>query len=263
MDTMAKRWARLEPHLEAYGPKDSLPRPAVLLFHGCGGVRDHIRHYAEAAAAKGYRAFVIDSFAARGWTRAFGLMFVCTGLQFQGAERAGDVLAACWGMAKRPDVDASKIVLAGWSHGSWAIMDLMTMPLAGYGEAYLEDPSPAPLTGVQGLFLVYPYGGFGALSRTKPWVRHPRTFGIIAVQDHITGAADADRLYQSAIKAGGDVEIWRAEGTHAFDEEHASIGIMRYDPVLTEQAHEKFQGFLAKSLGPADVAQAQARAKSA
>ena len=254
---MAKRWGRLAPHLEVYGPKDSSPRPAVLLFHGCGGVRDHIRHYAEAAAARGYRAFVVDSFAARGWTRAFGLMFVCTGLQFQGAERAGDVLAACWGMAKRPDVDASKMVLAGWSHGSWAIMDLMTMPLTAYGEAYLEDPSPAPLAGVQGLFLSYPYGGFGALSRTKPWLRAPRTLGIIALKDHITAAADADRIYQPAIKAGADIEIWRVDGTHAFDEEHASMGVMHYDKALTQQAMEKFQGFLDKSLGE------PARAKSA
>ncbi|HWE46489.1 MAG TPA: dienelactone hydrolase family protein [Caulobacteraceae bacterium] len=254
---MEKRWARLGPKMEVYGPKDSVPRPAVVLFHGCGGLRDHIRHYAEAAASQGYRAFVIDSFAPRGWTRAFGLMFVCTGLQFQGAERAGDVLASCWGIDRRPDVDSSKIVLAGWSHGSWSIMDLMTMPLTAYGEAYLEDPSPAPLAGVQGLFLSYPYGGFGALSRTRPWVRSPRTLGIIALQDHVTAAGDADRIYQPAIKSGAEVEIWRVQGTHAFDEEHASAGIMRYDKALTEQAHEKFKGFLLKTLGPAETAQAK------
>jgi dienelactone hydrolase len=257
LDRMEKRWARLEPKMEVYGPKDSVPRPAVILFHGCGGLRDHIRHYAETAAAQGYRAFVIDSFAARGWTRTFGLMFVCTGLQFQGAERAGDVLSSCWGIDRRPDVDASKIVLAGWSHGSWSIMDLMTMPLAAYGEAYLEDPSPQPLAGVQGLFLSYPYGGFGALSRTRPWVRSPRTLGIIALQDHVTAAGDADRIYQPAIKSGADVEIWRVQGTHAFDEEHASVGVMRYDKALTEQAHEKFKGFLLKTLGAAEMAQAK------
>ncbi len=93
MDTMAKRWGRLEPHLEVYGPKDSIPRPAVLLFHGCGGLRDHVRYYAEAAAARGYRAFVVDSFAARGWTRTFGLMFVCTGLQCLATPSAP---ATCW-----------------------------------------------------------------------------------------------------------------------------------------------------------------------
>ncbi len=253
MDSIAERWRKLEPHMETFGPKDSLKRPAVLLFHGCGGVRDHIRHYAEAAARKGYRAYVIDSFAARGWTRTFGLMFVCTGLQFQGAERAGDVLAAAWGVAQRPEVEADKLVLAGWSHGSWAIMDLMTMPLVQFGDAGVSDPSPAPLGGVQGLFLAYPYGGFGALSRTRPWVRAPRTLAIIALHDHITAAGDADRIYEPAKKAGSDIEIWRVEGTHAFDEEHASLGVMRYDKALTEQAIEKFQGFLAKSLGSAEA----------
>jgi dienelactone hydrolase len=228
----------------------------VILFHGCGGLRDHIRHYAKEAAAQGYRAFVVDSFAARGWTRTFGLMFVCTGLQFQGSERAGDVLAACWGITRRPDVDSSKIVLAGWSHGSWSIMDLMTMPLTAYGEAYIADPSPAPLAGVQGLFLVYPYGGFGALSRVKPWVRAPRTLGIIALRDHVTSAADADRLYQAARNAGGKVEVWRANGTHAFDEEGAG-GVMHFDKALSQEATEKFDGFLGQTVGPAEVAQAK------
>ncbi len=87
-------------------------------------------------------------------------------------------------------------------------------------------------------------------------MRAPKTLGVIALLDHVTAAADADRIYQPAIKAGADVEIWRVQGTHAFDEEHASVGVMRYDKALTQQAMEKFQGFLDKTL-------AEPRAKSA
>ncbi len=136
------------------------------------------------------------------------------------------------------------------------------MPLAVPGEAYLADPSPAPLAGVQGLFLVYPYGGFGALSRTKPWVRFPRTLGVIALHDHVTAAGDAEPASTTSPPSGGrrsSSKIWRVEGTHAFDEEHASVGTScaGWRSRLTEQAHAKFQGFLAKTLGPAEVAQAK------
>ena len=60
------------------GPDDAAPRPAVLLFHGCGGLRDHLPRYAEVAKAAGWRAFVIDSYGPRGWGRAFTLTAVCT-----------------------------------------------------------------------------------------------------------------------------------------------------------------------------------------
>ncbi len=252
MDTVEQRWSRLEPHVQAYGPADDLARPAVLLFHGCGGVRDLAKAYGEAAAAAGFRAFSIDSYAARGWPRTYGLAFVCTGLAFHGSERAGDVLAATWGISRRKDVDASKMALAGWSHGSWSIMDLMTMPLKGAGEAGLADPDPACLEGVRGVFLAYPYGGLGALSRIKPWVRTPEVLGVIAKQDHVTSVRDAERLYATAQRAGSSVDLWRVDATHAFDE-NGTGGIMRYDEALSKQARERFVGFLKKTLAVTDT----------
>ena len=129
LDTIARRWDMLAPHVEAYGPPDEEPRPAVILFHGCAGVRPHIDIYARAAARDGFRAFVVDSYAARGWAQAYATTLVCAGAMFWGRERAGDVLAASWGLGQLPGVDAGRIALAGWSHGAWSIMDLMTMPL--------------------------------------------------------------------------------------------------------------------------------------
>ena len=55
LDTMADRWRMLEPHVKVFGPDDDLPRPAVILFHGCAGVRPHIETYAVRAAEAGYR----------------------------------------------------------------------------------------------------------------------------------------------------------------------------------------------------------------
>lgn len=244
-DTVAERWARLAPSIEAFGPDDDVARPAVILFHGCGGLRPHLARYAQAAADAGWRAFIVDSYAPRGWDRTMALSLVCTGILLRGSERAGDVAAVTWGLAQRPDVDASRIVLAGWSHGGWSMMDLMTMRLERAGEASLSDPQTArpALEGVIGLALYYPYVGPGALSRTRPWVRNRPVFGVIARSDHLTGVDNAQHLYDRIARGGSEVEVWIAEGTHAFDEP-TSVGPMRFDPELTQVSLDRFVGFL-------------------
>jgi dienelactone hydrolase len=249
MDTIAERWAMLARGVQAYGPDDGVKRPAVLLYHGCGGLRPHLPLYAEAAVKAGWRAFVVDSFAPRGWTREFGLAFVCTGVMLQGAQRAGDVLATVWGVLQRPDVDPASLALAGWSHGSWSIMDLMTMPLEHSGEADLADPSPAPLAGLKGVFLAYPYGGYPALTRTRNWVRTPKTYAVIAKGDHITASSQAARLYERVRASGAEVEVWTVDASHAFDEPTASVP-MRYDAALAADAAGRFGTFL-EGLGAA------------
>ncbi|HEX8430187.1 MAG TPA: prolyl oligopeptidase family serine peptidase [Longimicrobium sp.] len=237
-----------------FGPDDDLPRPAVLLFHGCGGVRGHMADYAAAAAALGVRAFVIDSFAHRGWSYAFGATFVCTGLRFWGRERAGDVLAALWGVTRRADVDPTRICLAGWSHGGWTLMDLMTMPLQRPGEAALADPDPALLGGVRSLFLAYPYGGLGALSRSHDWRRAPEVLGLVPSWDHFTGPGDVRRIYEPARRAGASVELWEMEaGTHSFDEPEPHFP-MRAHPEMTAQARLRFGAFLQRTLETAQPA---------
>ncbi len=250
LDTVAKRWDMLAPHVRAYGPHDEEPRPAVLLFHGCAGVRPHIETYAAAAAEAGYRAFVIDSYEPRGWSQAYATTFVCSGAMFWGRERAGDVLAAIWGLSQDAGVDASRICLAGWSHGSWSIMDLMTMPLEKPGEAALADPTAECLAGVKSLFLLYPYGGPGALSRSRPWVRAPQTFGVVAEKDHLTAQADALRIFDAPRQLHHGVDVWIAPGTHAFDAPgHEGFpSPMRYDPELAEGCLERFLGFLRRTL---------------
>ncbi|MBX7248379.1 MAG: dienelactone hydrolase [Caulobacteraceae bacterium] len=243
MDTIADRWAMLAPGVKAYGPDDGVKRPAVLLYHGCGGLRPHLPLYADAAVKAGWRAFVVDSFAPRGWTREFGLAFVCTGVMLQGSQRAGDVLATAWGVSQRPDVDTASLALAGWSHGSWSIMDLMTMPLTNRGEAGLSDPDPAILAKLKGLFLAYPYGGYPALTRSHDWIRTPRTYAIIARGDHITAASQAARLYERARLSGAQVEVWTVDASHAFDEPTAAPP-MRYDAALAADAADRFRRFL-------------------
>jgi len=243
-DSLIQRWARLSPHVRAYGPPDDRPRPAVLLFHGCGGIRGHLPAYAEAAAEAGFRAYVVDSYAPRRWPRQYGMVMVCTGAIFRGWERAGDVAAAIHGISALPEVDATRIALAGWSHGGWGIMELMAAPLTAEGEIGLADPQKADLSGVRAVFLAYPYIGPIAVRRTAPWMRRPAAFALIARRDHLTTVRNAERTY-AAIGGGGVVfESWIAEGTHAFDEPMC-FPPMRHDPALAREAIGRFQGFLA------------------
>ena len=243
LDSLDRRWERLSPHVKAYGPDDRTPRPAVLLFHGCGGVRGQLALYAEAAAEAGFRAYVVDSFAARGWPRQYGMAFVCTGAVFRGWERAGDIAAAVHGIAALPEVDGSRLALAGWSHGGWGIMELMSSALERSGEIGLLDPQATDLSGVRGVYLGYPYIGPGAKRRSAPWRRKPPTFAVISKRDHLTTMRNAEQVFAALQACGVPVETWIVPGTHAFDEP-IDFPPMRYDPELTQEALRRFQGFL-------------------
>lgn len=242
MDTLSQRWARLEAHTTLVGPDDDRPRPAVILFHGCGGLRGHLPKYAEAAKAAGWRAFIVDSYGPRGWSRGFALATVCTGLLLHGSQRAGDVLAALHGVSQRPDVDASKVALAGWSHGGWGIMEAMSSRreprMLG-----VADPGAASLEGVVAAYLAYPYVGIAALNRMRPWRHCPKTLAVISRTDHLTTVRNAERVHAMIRDCGVEVETWIAEGSHAFDEP-TSVPPMRYDPDLSDEALRRFRALL-------------------
>jgi len=242
MDDLKSRWARLEPHMTVVGPDDDRPRPAVLLFHGCGGLRDHLPRYAAAAKAAGWRAFIIDSYGPRGWGRAFTLTAVCTGLSFRGYERAGDVLAAIQGISARPDVDETQVTLGGWSHGGWSIMEMMSAePLPN--TMGVTNPADADLSGIRAVWLMYPYIGPFAFNRMKPWRHCPKVLAVTCKRDHLTTERNAEQVNAMIRNCGAEVESWVAIGTHAFDEP-TNNGPMRHDPELTEEALRRFRAFL-------------------
>lgn len=242
MDTLAARWSKLAPHTTVVGPDDNRPRPAVLLFHGCGGLRAHLPKYAAAAKAAGWRAYIVDSYGARGWSRAFALAMVCTGLMLRGHERAGDILATIHGVSALPEVDASRLALAGWSHGGWGIMEAMSSDRTA-GMLGVADPGAVPLEGVVGTWLAYPYVGIGAFNRMRPWRHCPKTLAVISRTDHLTTVRNAERIHDMVRNCGADVETWIADGSHAFDEPMAAAP-MRYHPELAAEAERRFVALL-------------------
>jgi len=249
MDTLEIRWRSLEPHVTVVGPDDDRPRPAVILFHGCGGLRGHLPKYAEAAKAAGWRAFIVDSYAPRGWSRQFAMATVCTGLILHGWRRAGDILAALYGISQRADVDASRMSLAGWSHGGWGIMEAMSADRSLPGALGLADAGAVDLAGVKSVYLAYPYVGFGARNRMRPWRHCPRTLAVISRTDHLTSVRNAERVHEMVRNCGAELETWIAEGTHSFDEPMAAPP-MRHDPDLTTEAISRFARLLEDTAPP-------------
>ncbi|MEM9964044.1 MAG: dienelactone hydrolase [Asticcacaulis sp.] len=241
-DTMAERFDTLKPHMTVYGPDDDLPRPAILLFHGCGGIRPHIHLYAETAVKNGVRAFVIDSLKPRGIGRTAAVSLVCTGAVLQGYERSGDVLSSLWGISNRPDVLSDQIILAGWSHGGWSIMDLMTQALTRSGDAKLKDPDAALIARIKGLFLVYPYINFPARSLSKPWLHKPQTTAVLATRDHLTSYKNAKAVFDRLSEDGLSLHTIGLKASHAFDEETFGkanpLTPMSYDADAVKASHE-------------------------
>lgn len=242
MDTLASRWSQLEPHITVVGPDDDIARPAVLLFHGCGGLRSHLPRYAEAAKAAGWRAFIVDSYGPRGWTRLRTLLTVCTNLSFRGLDRSGDLLATWHGISRRPDVDASKIVLGGWSHGGWSIMELMSAELKD-GALGLNDAAQHGLSAPAGVWLAYAYVGPLAPNRMKPWRFQTDVYALTCSRDHLTTVRNAEKVNDAIRANGSTVEHWVADGTHAFDEP-TSNGPMKHHPERTLEALDRFSTFL-------------------
>ncbi len=122
------------------------------------------------------------------------------------------------------------------------------MPLTSPGEAGLKDPTPAPLDGLRGLFLAYPYGGVATLSR-RGWVRTPRVLGVLAERDMVTTSRDASRIYEAVRGSGSVVDVWSVAGaSHAFDEYDSPMAWLRYKPDLAAEAMSRFRAFLAETV---------------
>jgi dienelactone hydrolase len=97
-----------------YRPQQAGRRPAVALFHGCGGVGQNIDRMARILAAKGYAALVVDSFGAR------AIRDACAGrwpTVEQAIERVADIRAAVQWLAARDDVDPARVAVMGYSYG--------------------------------------------------------------------------------------------------------------------------------------------------
>lgn len=116
----------LEAHLRPVsGPG---PHPAVVLLHGCAGLRDRdgaIRardaQWGRILAAQGFAVLHVDSFASRGETSICGQPMDRRRIR-AGIERARDAYAALLYLQTRADIRPGAVALMGWSNGGGAAL---------------------------------------------------------------------------------------------------------------------------------------------
>jgi dienelactone hydrolase len=239
-ETVDQRIARLEPHYIVRHAENTAGRtPVVIMLHGCGGRRPFIENMADAAAAAGATAIVVDSFAPRRISRMAAFATVCTGARLQGRERAGDLYATVAWARRQPWADGNRISVIGWSHGGWTIMDALALRT---GEEMrratgLEDLEGEPLEGVAAAMLVYPYAGVGTYTGQREWRLAPRSTAIIAERDYIVGSSRAALERQRARGALMEIVLFE-NATHAFEDQHAEDPRVRYNPAATAREHD-------------------------
>lgn len=240
----------MKSHTRIYAPEGEGPFPAVMLLHGCGGVRPNMEVFARLAADMGVIAFVPDSLGPRGITYEEALESVCTGARLRAHERTGDLHAVLEFMRSDPRVDASRIALAGWSHGGWTALEALALDRAGKVPASLNSPPPHGLEGVKAVFAMYPYSSFPARSRRLPWPATIPVEGVLVHGDAICNDEDSVEVFKRQIEWGNDVR-WRyvPDATHAFDEpDHHPTSTLIYDPEKARIAHTAFRDFLRRHL---------------
>lgn len=106
------------------------PHPAIVLLHGCGGIRQSHFHWAKTFNRAGFVTLVVDSFRPR------SLIGVCGGgtEAASNAIRVLDAFGALEFLQDHEAIDPNRIGLMGWSHG--AISALAAVSNHGVGEKF-------------------------------------------------------------------------------------------------------------------------------
>ncbi|WP_440958218.1 dienelactone hydrolase family protein [Oceanicaulis sp. LC35] len=242
--------AFMEPYVRVSYPPGDGPFPAVLLFHGCGGVRQVTENYAALAVKSGVAAVIVDSLRARTISYEEALAQVCTGRKLWGRERAADVYAALELIRQDRKIVSDKLALAGWSHGGWTLLDALTLAQMKLPPDGLSDAPEEPFKGVTGVFLIYPYVSGPSLAVRNDWLPDMPIEGVLVERDSMASEADASVVFSRARQHGAPVS-WSVLGgvTHAFDEpDHHPDSTLRYDAQATGETEGRFMDFLKRRL---------------
>jgi dienelactone hydrolase len=110
-------------------PRGKGPFPAVILMHGCGGVRlsgaGGVRNHrwVEMYRKLGYVTLIPDSFTSRGW---YGCRNRDPNSEITFKQRVADAYSALMFLSKQSFVDKDQVVLEGLSHGGNTVLQAIT-----------------------------------------------------------------------------------------------------------------------------------------
>jgi dienelactone hydrolase len=236
-----------------YKPPGSGPFPALVLLHTCGAFADNdqLPGWASTALAKGYVAFVLDSFTQRGVFGDRG----CSGggLPDVVAARVRDAFEALAHLAQFPFVDKTRIAAMGFSQGA-----RVSYLLAG------DTISRIFSSGGRFAAIVAVYGQCFSPATKRDYIRPDMTTPLLS----LLGGKDKDgdpaeclpRLEK--VKAGGAPVEWHVFDWvgHVWDEPSRSPGRyapfneppyrvwFQYDEAATQQSHDLAFAFLARAM---------------
>jgi dienelactone hydrolase len=221
--------ALLDPYIQVYTPAAGTPAPAILFFHGCGGLSKATMPRVRSAMERGYVAIVVDSLS----PRQIDWQMNCDGRVLHGPERAADVLAALDFARQHPAVDAANLQLVAYSHGSWTALEALALP-SGELPPGLTDGPDNPWDGVRGIVAWYPYCGWAARFH-KGWSLDIPVLMLLAEQDEITDPGPCARIAREQAARGLPVyEITFPGVSHGFDRDEDWV--LRYDPDAARRA---------------------------
>jgi len=98
-------------------PPGKGPFPAIVLLHGCSGMKNREGLWVERLKDLGYVALQVDSFTPRGHKSICGYSHT-----IHPDTRARDAYDASSYLGGLPFVDRNRIALMGWSHGGWTTL---------------------------------------------------------------------------------------------------------------------------------------------
>jgi dienelactone hydrolase len=253
--TMDEQVALIRPFTETRVPSSAEgPVPTIIMFHGCGGLRDVQEAYARAALDHGYGVMIVDSNGARGIGRLAAMSQVCLGLRLWGQERAADVFASLV-LAREDDrLDADRLALIGWSHGGWTVLEALSD--VGLGEMpaalAIDSGASSALAGVRSAITFYPYCGFPVRSDGRSFARDIPLHAILAGRDVIAPPGACETIFERASATGFPVDyaIWPGL-THAFDEPNPPADPrIHFDADAAGRARDHLISILDRDLAP-------------
>lgn len=116
---------------DLYRPPGPGPFPAVVLLHGCSGIQENHRQWAQLLADWGYAALLLDSLGPR------GLHNVCRRRVLSPAQRAQDAYDAQAHLAGQPWVQKGRIAVLGWSQGGAGVLEAVSSQAFPKQEAFV------------------------------------------------------------------------------------------------------------------------------